>query len=351
MSQPQRLNRAAGGAVPRAASAPPPSEALSAAGELIPASAVVPASGGLARNIRLAALEVLLAARPPGHRAAGKAALVRGCDLGGTVAVPTRKPAAGGSSSQAGWGTGAEGLDDLLGTGGLAMGGVHEIKPVLSAGGIHAADSAAAVLFLLMLARRRLSLQPLSPQAATDAAALVWCARRSDAREFGALYAPGLAALGLDPRRVVLVEPAGRDEVLWAVEEALVSQAAHLVVGVVDGIASTPARRLSLAAERAGTGCLLLSGPRAPAAPATATRWRVGCAPGAPHPFAPRAPGALRLAVTLERCRSRPLAGAAQTFTLEWSDETHRFHMAAPLADRTNGADTADARARRRYVA
>jgi hypothetical protein len=50
-----------------------------------------------------------------------------------------------------------------------------------------------------------------------------------------------------------------------------------------------------------------------------------------------------RLAVNLERCRSAPPA-TETALTLEWSDETHRFRMASPLADRA--ADAAQARHR-----
>lgn len=240
------------------------------------------------------------------------------------------------------WNLGAAPVDCYLGPDGLADDGVHEIKPMpgmhaQSRHGGHATDWSAALAFLLLLARRRLA----ATERAGRRAAFLWCAPRHVGRELGELYAPGLACLGIDPEQVMLVETRRRDETLWAIEEGLAAGALSLVAGVVDDLALTPARRLALRASRHRTPCLLLTSPRSPAAAATASRWSVSRAKSAPHPFDPRAPGAVRLAVTLERCRSHPLVAERQSFTLEWSDETHRFHMARGLADRA--ADPRDA--------
>src|SRR5690606_22758837 len=84
--------------------------------------------------------------------------------------------------------------------------------------------------------------------------------------------------------------------------------------------------------------CLLLTNPRAETTPATATRWRVGPLPSAQHPFDPRAPSALRLAVDLERCRVQPVAAETASFSLEWCDEALCFRLAPAVADRTDAA-------------
>ncbi len=51
-------------------------------------------------------------------------------------------------------------------------------------------------------------------------------------------------------------------------------------------------------------------------------------------------------AVALERCRHRPLMGEPVPHLLEWSDETHRFRMAAPVAHRADGPRAAIAGSR-----
>lgn len=249
--------------------------------------------------------------------------------------APARKPI---------WSLGADAADAVLGPLGLAVDGVHEVKPALTAvmpaaggatggaatGGITAADRAAALFFALCLARRR-----LVGRADIAVPAILWCEPRHEMRELGRLHAPGLAALGIDPRRLILVETRHPDEALWVLEEGLRSGGLALAVALVDDVALTPARRLALAAERFRTPCLLLTGARAPPAAATATRWRIGRAASAPHDFDARAPGASRLAVSFERCRGQPLA-AERAFTLEWSHEAYRFHMAAGVADRAH---------------
>ena len=74
-------------------------------------------------------------------------------------------------------------------------------------------------------------------------------------------YAPGLAAAGLDPRRMRIVRPrAGRD-VLWAMEQALRSQACAAALGWVDRVQDSALRRLKLAAEDGDSLGLLFRPP------------------------------------------------------------------------------------------
>jgi protein ImuA len=242
------------------------------------------------------------------------------------------------------WTLGEPEIDDLIGPAGLAVAGVHEIKPAVPgpvSGGTAGAQgcdwmaaSAAARRFALALAVRRLA----ACDASRRAAPVLWCASDHDASELGRPHGPGLDRLGLDPQRLITIEPARAADALWVLDEALKSGALALVLGQLPGVDLTPARRLALSAAGTHTPCLLLTHPRAPAAAATSTRWRIAPAPGAPNRLDPRAPGAARFHVTLERCRAGPAAGRSVPFVLEWCDAAFRFRLAADVADRASGA-------------
>ena len=240
------------------------------------------------------------------------------------------------------WNLAAPGIDVLLGPGGLDTAACHEIKPDTP----QAAAQARALAFALALAcRRQRTCAPESAMEARTRRPILLCTTRHIAHETGGLYGPGLLQLGLDPASVILVEATRARDVLWALEEGVASGAMCLAIGCLDTVALTPARRMSLAALKGRTPCLLLTGACSPAAGAMSTRWRIGPAPGTPHLLDRRAPGNSRLAVTLERCRMAP-AAAGTRMLMEWScewsckrswessHETHRFRMAAPLADR-----------------
>ena len=236
------------------------------------------------------------------------------------------------------WTLGAPEIDAHL-AGGLDVASVHEVKPegcaVAAAGasaGASTGDWAAALGFALRLAVRRIN---ASARSGTPAH-ILWCWPAVFARELGLPSGQGLAALGLDPAACLFVETKRASEALWAMEEGLKSASLALVVGVMKEVELTPARRLSLAAAGSLTPCLIVTDPRSSGAGSTATRWRIGTRPGAPHPFEASAPGARRYAVALERCRNGSLLSQALSLPLEWSDETHRFRVASALADRAD---------------
>jgi hypothetical protein len=238
------------------------------------------------------------------------------------------------------WVLGAPHIDDLLGATGLDPAACHEIKP----GSGRASASAAALAFTLALARRRLETHAAHGAATSKTLPrILWCTARGTNADLGMLHAAGLARFGLDASAFLMLEVQRRKDVLWALEEGLRSESLAMVIGALDKVDLTPARRLSLAARDGRTPLILLTPARSPATGATATRWRIAPAPSAAHPFDTRTPGMPRLAVNLERCRSAPPA-TETALTLEWSDETHRFRMASPLADRA--ADAAQARHR-----
>lgn len=231
------------------------------------------------------------------------------------------------------WQLGAPEIDQRL-AGGLDAAAVHEVKPEGRQAGVTAGDWAGALGFALRLAVRRL--RALHAQPSRSPAQILWCWSSFLARELGVPYGPGLAFLGLEPSSCIFVETARAGDALWAMEEGLKSQSVALVIGALESVELTPARRLSLAAAAHGTPCVLITDPRTPAAGATVTRWRSGGRTSAQHPFDAVAPGASRHAVSLERCRHGVRAPQASSLVVEWSDDTHRFRVAPALADRTS---------------
>ena len=236
------------------------------------------------------------------------------------------------------WLLGEPALDDLIGPAGLDPGALHEIKPAeprsaAADGADWMAVSAAARRFALALGvRRLLSCDAPRREVPVLESQVLWCASAVDAAELGRPSGAGLAALGLDPRRLIVVEPAKAADVLWTLEEGLKAGALALVLGQLPAIDLTPARRLALAAAGSRTPCLLLTHPRAPVAPATSTRWRIAPAPSAANRRDGRAPGAARFLISLERCRGRPAASQSVPFVVEWCDAALRFRLAADVA-------------------
>jgi len=230
------------------------------------------------------------------------------------------------------WQLGVAEVDGLLGREGLEIGGVHEVKPAQQGAG-WAAAWAAAFIFSLALAIRRCTMAD-----GRACGAILCCRPAAMANELGGLYGPGLRALGIDPERLVIVETRTAADTLWAIEEGLKSRGLALVLGVLEEVALTPARRLALAASAYRAPCILLTHPRTETMAATATRWRVGSLPSAPHPFDPHAPGAPRFTVDLERCRMQPLSAETASFSLEWCDEALCFRLAPGVADRADAA-------------
>ena len=255
------------------------------------------------------------------------------------------------------WELGCPACDDLLPRG-LEANSLHEIKGVPSAvRGASAADWMAGIGFAARLAVRRIDTFAASEETHASSSMsgsglgsgigpwVLWCWPRQLAGEFGSPSAAGLASLGLDPSRLIIVETARAGDALNAIEESLRAQSLAIVIGIVEEAELTPARRLSLAAGETATPCLLVTHPASEPAGATATRWRVQRGGSAPHTFDPRAPGSPRFSIALERCRARPESAARSPMLLEWSDETRRFDLASIVADLPAQARGADGRA------
>lgn len=230
------------------------------------------------------------------------------------------------------WTLGCEAFDARF-PNGLDGAGVHEVKPFPLHGkaGASAGDWMAGLGFALRLGVRRLRQMDESGK---RGGFILWCATRSFAAEFGRLSWHGLAALGLDPARVLIVAARREAEALAALEDGLRSGSAALALGVFNEIELSPARRLSLAAAAGRTPCLAVTHPAGASAAATATRFQIARERSAPHPFDLRAPGAARFRIALARCRARPANANRPPVILEWSDETQAFRMAPGVADR-----------------
>ncbi|MEO1720335.1 MAG: hypothetical protein AAFR23_08950 [Pseudomonadota bacterium] len=169
---------------------------------------------------------------------------------------------------------------------------------------------------------------------------IVICRPQAAKRECGELYGPGFERLGIAPSRVVLVETRDEADCLWAIEEALRARAACAVIGVIETVGLTPARRLALAAADGRTPCLMMTHREEPALAATHARWRIAQMRGASDPLAEDVPGKRRYGLSLERMRGAPSAiqAAAQgrVFALEWCHETVRFDLVSRVRDRTS---------------
>jgi len=139
--------------------------------------------------------------------------------------------------------TGHGPLDAMLG-GGLARGRVHE---VFGAGGEEGAATGLALLWA---------------QLAGGNAPLLWLRSDGAARIGGLPYGPGLAALGLDPARLLLGAMPDDAMLLRAAVDALRCPALGGLVMELRGRAPlldlTASRRLALAAEASGVTALLL---------------------------------------------------------------------------------------------
>ena len=197
---------------------------------------------------------------------------------------------------------GVPALDDALPWGGLCRGALHEVAGTPG-------DGAVLGFAALVLARTGM-VRPV-----------LWCRTRQAVADHGALYGPGLAAVGVDPRRVIFVTVATTAEALWVLEEGLRCDALSAVVGEGAAPDFTASRRLQLAARQGqAMGLLLLPAGADARASAALTRWRVTSL---------ASQGSVSWRVALEQCRG----GRPHTWKMEARDAALRGAVALPLAD------------------
>lgn len=138
-------------------------------------------------------------------------------------------------------------------------------------------------------------------------------------------YGHGLSQLGVEVGRLLLVDTDSDKDALWALEEALRSEAKPAIVigAIAGGLDLTQSRRLNLAAATHATPLMLSRGANAAVTSAAATRWRIAPAPAARDHFDTFA--YWRWHVTLERCRN----GRTGTWLIEWDHAACRFRSVA----------------------
>ena len=163
-------------------------------------------------------------------------------------------------------GFGLSAVDGRL-SGGLVVGALHEM---LGQGADTEHGTAASQLIAGLLAGFCRTLPPDK--------LVLWAMQGDD------LYPPGLASVGLSPRRLILAR-SGRN-VAAVMEEALRHPGLCAVVGEMEGaFGLTASRRLQLAAETSGIPAFLVrrsrrfDDPVLLAPSAAATRWRIGVLP------------------------------------------------------------------------
>jgi protein ImuA len=206
---------------------------------------------------------------------------------------------------------GVAAIDDCLPWGGLAAGGLHEIR-----GGAGASQGFAAYL-LGRLARQRRG-------------RLLWLTLSDH------LHAPGLAGLGVPVEKVLLVRPPRAADLLWAAEEGLRCKGVAGLLADIDGADFRAARRLSLAARGSGVPGLLLN--RGAPLGAPLTRWQVEAAPSEAPRECGVGVGAWRWHLALTRCRF--MAAGEEDRSLHWLVEAKHakggFSLVALSGDRSS---------------
>lgn len=202
-------------------------------------------------------------------------------------------------------------LDAALG-GGLAAGGLHEIRTAESRDGGMACGFLLACLAAFAAGAGR-------------APAILWIAEAGSRREAGELYGPGLEALGLDPQCLVRVAARRPADALWAFEAGLscggVAFAICELRRPTAGLDLTATRRAALRARTSGaTGFVLRIGA---AAEPSAAETRIRVAPAPSRALGAWSGGLGRPAWRLELEKNR--GGPADAFIVEWSPHERRF--------------------------
>lgn len=150
--------------------------------------------------------------------------------------------------------------DSLL-EGGLLLGALHEIFAAPS-------HEAAATGFAAALASRVARGKPV-----------FWICQDVSAAEFGEIAPTGLAEIGLDPSRLLLLHAPGAAGILRAAGDALAYAALGAVVLEIAGEAKaldlTASQRLTAAAARKGVTALALRFNARPQTSTAETRWHV----------------------------------------------------------------------------
>jgi protein ImuA len=214
------------------------------------------------------------------------------------------RPAEGGLAS------GHARFDDAL-RGGLATGRCHEFFAA------DALDATSAAAFAALIALRTPGKAPL-----------LWLRTTDAGKRNGRIYAPGIAELGGDPDRLLLVETADPKMLLACANDAIRCAGSAAVIveswGKFPLLDLTAGRRLALGARDAGTTLLMLRLNAVPTPSVAETRWSVAAAPS--HALEANAPGAPAFDLELLRWRGGP---AGTRWRLDWNHDEQTFREAA----------------------
>ncbi|WP_027533922.1 ImuA family protein [Bradyrhizobium sp. WSM3983] len=190
--------------------------------------------------------------------------------------------------------------------GGLARAAIHEVF-------CEGRQGAAATGFVTGLAGRVTVRKPL-----------LWVRQDFSELETGALSMSGLAELGLDPRRVVMVRAADVESALRTSADALACDALGAVVlelwGDIRQFDLVASRKLTLAAQSSGVTGLLLRMAAQPLPSTAETRWMLRAAHSPPVSMW-GAWGAPRFDVELLRNRHGPCG----RWIMEWKSDECQF--------------------------
>jgi len=203
---------------------------------------------------------------------------------------------------------GAAAVDDIL-NGGLPMTALHELHAM------EHNDLACATACALLLAMR----------ARVGDCPVLWISESGETRQYGCLYPPGLAELGIDPNALLPVDvpdsvAALRCAVDGAHSTSMGAVILHLAGKCPTGLNLTATRRLSLAAQKSSVPVFLLRCNATPMASAAYSRWAVEGAPSAS--LTANAPGYPAFALTLIKHRG----GVAEfNIILEWNRDLCAF--------------------------
>ena len=226
---------------------------------------------------------------------------------------------------------GASAVDHCL-EGGLACGGLHEVRAAL------ARDIGATTGFALGLAARAAH----ADRDGDGRRGIVWVSDPATRVDGGGLFPAGLAQYGLDPSSITIVEPGDLQGAMWAADEASGCNGLAALIFQIKGNPArfdiTATRRLMLRARSSGVLALILRQSGEEEASAAATRWRVNTEMSGADDMFERGVGAMRLSLTLERNR----AGRTGQWLLAWNPKVRSFDHAAPhpAQKRLSGANS-----------
>jgi len=215
--------------------------------------------------------------------------------------------------------SGSDQIDRIFPAQGLALGSLLEIQP-------KSYRQRAAALGVALAHSARLLGEKSGP--------LIWCQLRDPERLH--LHAPGLAAFGINPARIVKLTLKSEKDLLWAMEEALECPYVSGVVGILSAekiYDFTASKRLVLRAKQSGVSALLLRSHRVNGATAADMRWSVAgekSSRTSKRRACPPRLGKPQWRLDITKCRG----AKPGIWQIGWNRETLCFDLASRLADR-----------------